>query len=149
MPNAQDKDQHPLDDVRHGFAPDSRRRAEAPDAEPLADIAARLIDDVKATANAEMELLRARAELAGDGMRRAALWGSIAGGFLLVALLILLFGAVLTLAPVVGPVGATLIVGAALVLLAGLAGWLARKGALDIKAAFSERGDDPHWEGDE
>lgn len=124
----------------------SRGGSEEPSA--LADIAAQLVADIKATAATETALLQARAALAGDGARRAALWGAVAGGALLIALLTIIFGAVLAIADYVGPVLATLIVGAALAAVAAFAGWRARGGAQDIRIAFAERGDDAHAKGE-
>lgn len=135
-----------LADVRHGFAPETGRKAVADGAPALADIAAQLIADIKGTAASEMALIRARAALVGDGARRAAMWGAIAGGAVLIALLAIIFGVILALTPLVGAVLATLIVGGALLLLAAVSAWNARRGARDIEAAFSERGDDVHWD---
>jgi uncharacterized membrane protein len=132
--------------VRHGFAPDAARAGSGDVAPPLADIAAQLIEDVKATAATEMALLQARAALAGDGALRAAMWGAIAGGTLLVAILAIVFGAVLALAPYIGPVAATLVISAGLLAIAAFAGWRARRGAGDIRMAFGEQGTDLHWE---
>lgn len=134
-----------MGDVRHGFAPGDARQHGAADAPPLADVAAQLIDDIKATAATEMALLQARAALVGDGARRAAMWGAIAGGTLLTAVVVIVFGVILAIVPHTGAVVATLLVGGALLVGAGIAGWLARSGALDIGAAFAERGDDVHW----
>lgn len=132
--------------MRHGFAPAARGKADDGDSPALANIAASLIDDIKGAAASEIALLQARAALASDGVRRAAMWGTIAGGTLLIALLAMIFGIILALVPYLGAVLATMIVGAALVLLAALAAWNARRGAADIQAAFAERGDDVHWD---
>lgn len=135
-----------MGDVRHGFAPDRERPHGDADAPPLTDVAAQLIDDIKATAASEIALLQARAALAGDGVRRAAMWGAIAGGMLLTAFLTIVFGAILALTPYIGAVLATIIVGSILLAAAAVAGWRARSGANDIRAAFAERGDDVHWD---
>lgn len=135
-----------LADVRHGFAPETGRKAADDDKPALTDIAAQLIADIQGAAASEMALLQARAALASDGARRAAMWGAIAGGTILIALLTIIFGIILALTPYVGPVFATLIVGGLLSLLAVLAGWNARRGTRDIQMAFAERGDDVHWD---
>jgi hypothetical protein len=136
-----------LGDVRHGFAPVSAPEPAA-SAPPLADIAADLIADIKATAEGELALIQARAALAGDGVRRAAMWGSIAGGAVLIALLAIIFGAIVALVPYTGAVLATLIVGGLLLALAAFAALRARAGATDIRAAFTEQGDNVHWKGE-
>jgi uncharacterized membrane protein len=51
-------------------------------------------------------------------------------------LLAVAFGAILVLAPHVGPLLATLIVVAALIGLAGFAGWRAKRSADDVKLAL-------------
>lgn len=136
-----------LGDVRHGFAPATPHDPGAP-APPLGEIAAGLVADIKATAESELALIQARAALAGDGVRRAAMWGAIAGGAMLIALLAIVFGVIVALVPYVGAVFATLIVGGLLLALAAFAALRARAGATDIRAAFAERGDDPHWKGE-
>lgn len=135
-----------LGDVRHGFAPDKSGVGGDGEAPPLADIAAQMIEDVKATAATELALLQARAALVGDGALRAAMWGAIAGGTLLIAVLAMVFGGILALIPHIGPVAATLIMSAGLLVIAVFAGWRARRGAADIRIAFGERGEDVHWQ---
>ncbi|MDX2209590.1 MAG: phage holin family protein [Sphingopyxis sp.] len=137
-----------LGDVRHGFAPVTAHDAAAPPP-PLADIAANLVADIKATAESELALIQARAALAGDGVRRAAMWGAIAGGAALIALLAIVFGVIVALVPYVGAVFATLIVGGLLLALAAFAALRARTGAADVRTAFAEQGDNPHWKGEE
>ena len=136
-----------LGDVRHGFAPASARESGAP-APPLGEIAAGLVADIKATAESEIALIQARAMLAGDGVRRAAMWGAIAGGAVLIALLAIIFGAIVALVPYTGAMLATLIVGGFLLALAAFAAQRARAGAIDIRAAFAEQGDNVHWKGE-
>ncbi|NJS14575.1 MAG: hypothetical protein HC788_08175 [Sphingopyxis sp.] len=151
MTGSTDKDEETrtagLGDVRHGFAPNARS-GNAAEREPLADIAATLIADIRATAATELALIQARAALVGDGARRAAMWGAIAGGALLVALLALVIGAILALEPYVGAAIATVIVVAMLLAIAAFAGWQARGGASDIRMALKERGDNPHLDGE-
>lgn len=136
-----------LADVRHGFAP-ATARSDAADSPALTELAADLVADIKATAASELALIHARAALAGDGVRRAAMWGAIAGGALLIALLAIIFGAIVALVPYTGAVLATLIVGGVLLALAAVAAFRARAGAADVRAAFSEQGDNPHWKGE-
>jgi anti-sigma factor RsiW len=144
---ATDLDPSLRQDAPIGGAPDGR--SGPPDAdESLRSLARKLIDDIKAAAADETALLKARGQMASDGARRAALWGAIAGGALLIGALTLIFGAILALAPLLGPVLATLLAGTMLLLIAAVAGWKARAGVSDIRLALKERGDDPHWKGD-
>ena len=88
------------------------------------------------TVQAELALLEARGALASHGVKWASAWGFVAACSLLVALLAVAFGAILVLAPHVGPLLATLIVVAALIGLAGFAGWRAKRSAGDVKLAL-------------
>jgi uncharacterized membrane protein YqjE len=131
-----------LGDVRHGYAPDTGH--EHPAQPPLGEIGATLIADIRATVATEMALLQARAALASHGARRAAIWGGIAAAAAIVALLTLCIGMILILLPLVGPLAATLIVVALLLIVAAFGAWRARGGAADIRMAFSQQGSDPH-----
>ncbi len=94
------------------------------------------MQNVTAAARAELRLLEARADMARHGAQQTGMWGFIAASALLVALLALAFGSILILATYVGPLVATLIVFAALLLLAVFAGLRARRSAANIAAAF-------------
>lgn len=120
--------------MSHGYAPDGP--ADVPPPVPLADIVRDVVDDLQATAKAELALLEARGAVAGHGIKWASAWGFVAACALLVAMLSIAFGAILVLAQHVGALLATLIVFAALILLAAFAGWQAKRGADDIRAAF-------------
>lgn len=120
--------------VSHGYAPGGR--AETPPPVPLEKIVGDVVDNLSATAKAELALLEARGELALHGASWAAAWGGIAACALGVAMLALAFGAILVLAPQVGPLLATLIVVLALLALAAFAGWRARRSYGDIRTAF-------------
>ncbi len=122
------------DRVSHGFAPEGR--AEAPPPVPLDEIVRDVVDNLSATAKAEIALIEARGALAGHGIKWASAWGFIAACALLVAMLAVAFGAILVLAPHVGPLAATLIVFAALIALAAFAGWRAKRSAGDVRAAL-------------
>lgn len=133
------------DAVRHGFAPEPAAAGSGSGAPPLTEVAAQLVEDLRAAAASEIALIEARAAMAGDGVRRAAMWGAVAGGTLLIAVLAGVFGVIMALTPLVGAIAATLIVATALLALAAAAALLARRGARDVKLAFAERGDDVHW----
>ena len=120
--------------MSHGYAPDGRPITPPP--VPLEKIIDDVVDNFQATAKAEMALLEARGELALHGATWAASWGAIAASALGVAMLALAFGAILALAPLIGPFGATLIVVAVLLLVAAFAGWRARASYADIRTAL-------------
>jgi len=132
-------------DVSHGYAP--KGRPQAPPPVPLKDIVRDVVDDLSATAKAELALLEARGALAGHGIKWASAWGFVAACALLVAMLAVAFGAILVLAPRVGPLAATLIVVLALLGLAAIAAWRAKRSAADVRTAF--RSDLMHETGDE
>lgn len=137
-------DRAALDRVSHGYAPDGK--AATPPPVPLEKIVGDVVDNVTATAKAELALLEARGMLAWHGVGWASAWGFVAACALLVALLALAFGTILVLAPHIGPLLATLSVVAALLLVAAIAGFQARLSYRDIKAAFR---DDPLVKGDD
>lgn len=114
---------------------------------PLKDIVRDVVDDLSATAKAELALLEARGALAGHGIKWASAWGFVAACALLVAMLAVAFGAILVLAPRVGPLAATLIVVLALLGIAAFAAWRAKRSAADVRTAF--RSDLMHETGDE
>ena len=122
------------DRVSHGYAPDGRPVDPPP--VPLEKIIGDVVENVSATAKAELALLEARGELALHGVTWTAGWGTLAACALGVAMLALAFGAILVLAPHVGPLLATLIVVAALLLVAAFAGWRARASYADIRTAL-------------
>lgn len=123
-----------FDGVSHGYAPDGRPAAAAP--VPLEKIVGDVVENLSATAKAEFALIEARGELALHGATWTAAWGTIAACALGVAMLALAFGAILALAPHVGPFVATLIVVAALLALAAFAGWRAQISYGDIRTAL-------------
>ena len=103
---------------------------------PLDIIVRDVVDNVAATAKAELALLQARGALAGQGVKCASVWGFVAACALFIAMLALAFGAILVLAAQVGPLPATLIVVAVLLALAAVAGWCAKRSAGDVRTAF-------------
>jgi len=139
MPDAKPDPSAPIDEgtlnrVSHGYAPDGRPLTPPP--VPLEKIIDDVVDNFQATAKAELALLEARGELALHGATWTASWGAIAASALGVAMLALAFGAILALAPLIGPFGATLIVVAVLLLVAAFAGWRARASYADIRTAL-------------
>lgn len=131
--------------VSHGYAPNGKAHVSPP--VPLEQIVGDVVDNLSATAKAEFALLEARGELALHGATWTAAWGTVAASALGVAMLALAFGAILALTPEVGPLLATLIVVAVLLVIAGFAGWRAQRSYGDIRTALrrdltTERGDD-------
>lgn len=127
-------EQAAFDRVSHGYAPDGK--AATPPPVPLEKIVGDVVDNVRATAKAEFALIEARGELALHGATWTAVWGTIAACALAVAMLALAFGAILALAPHVGPFAATLIVVAILAAMAAFAGWRAQRSYGDIRTAL-------------
>jgi hypothetical protein len=127
-------DERSFDRVSHGYAPDGRPLAPPP--VPLEQIIGDVVDNVSATAKAELALIEARGELALHGASRAAIWGGVAATAAGVALLALAFGAILALSPHIGPLLATLIVVGVLLAIAASAAWRAHLSYGDIRTAL-------------
>lgn len=139
MPNTQPEtppasEPRSFDRVSHGFAPDGPAPAAPP--VPLEDIVRDVIENLSATAKAELALLDARRAFGWEGFKWMSGWGFVAGCALLVAMLALAFGGIMILSPLVGPLLATLIVLVALLAVAAFAGWRAHLGWLDVRTAL-------------
>jgi hypothetical protein len=101
--------------------------------EPASDAATRslaadlrqLAEDGRTFVEAELAYHKSRAAVAGVGARGVAGWGALALALVFFALMALVVGALLALAPLLGGWGAMLAVTLALLLLATLAGWTA------------------------
>ena len=96
-----------------------------PEEEGIGELLGRLVEDGKGYAQAEIGYYRAliRSKLPDV---TAALWmGAVALALVFAAMIALVVGLVLTLATLVGPGWATLIVFAGILAIAGLMGWLA------------------------
>ena len=122
------------DHVSHGYAPDGRPVTPPP--VPLKAIVEEVVDNLSATAKAEIALLEARSELALHGVSWTAAWGTIAACAVGIAMLALAVGAILILMPHIGPLLATLIVVGVLLTLAAFAGWRAQIAYGDIRTAL-------------
>ena len=139
MPNTQPdpssaSETRSFDRVSHGFAPDGP--APAPPPVPLEDIVREVVENLSATAKAELALLDARRAFGWEGFKWMSGWGFVAGCALLVAMLALAFGGIMILSPLVGPLLATLIVFVALIAVAAFAGWRAHLGWRDVRTAL-------------
>ena len=108
----------------------------------LTDDIPALIDDGKTYAEAEVAFQKSRASYAANRLKGAIAFGLGAFGVLHLALIAATVGAVIALAPLVGPWIATAIVTIALVIL-GVLFLMALKGRIDeIRSAFSDDGDE-------
>jgi len=102
------------------------------DDEPIGEAIAQLTEDAKAYASAELAYYRALAVATAKEVRDAAALGSLALLFAFAALVALAVGAVMVLAPLIGPFAATAIVFVVSFALAGWLGWLAWKKISDL-----------------
>jgi hypothetical protein len=99
--------------------------ADRPEEESIGELLGRLADDAKRFGEAELDYYRA---LAAEKLEeaRTSLWmGAAAAGLLLAASIALVVGLVLTLAPLIGPALATLLV----VAVSGGTAWLLGRSA--------------------
>jgi len=101
-------------------------RVAAPQAVPVAEpetltaLVSQLVDDGRSFVAAEIDLVKARASDKVTRYRNAAIFFAVAGVLALAALIALLVGLVMTLTPLTGPLGATLIVVGAVLVIAGI-----------------------------
>lgn len=104
----------------------------------LADEIAAFIDDGKTYAEAEIAYQKARLAFTADRGKTAALFGIFALGFVHLALIALVVGAVIVLTPYVTALGATLIVAGVLLLLAVIMLLRLQSATREIGEAFEE-----------
>jgi hypothetical protein len=97
------------------------------DEAPIGELFGRLIDDGKAYANAEIDLVRARAEAQVDRARLPLILGGGAIAFGFASVIALIMTLVLTLAGLLGPLGGGLLATLIAVLVAGGLGLAALK----------------------
>lgn len=121
---------------------DERANDEAEHGPSLADDALALFEDAKTYAEAEVAFQKSRASYTANRLKGAIAFGLGAFGVLHLALIALTVGAVIALAPIVGPWAATGIVTVALIIL-GVLFLIALRGRInDIRSAFSDDSDD-------
>lgn len=94
---------------------------------PIGQLFGQLVEDGKRYARAEIAVFKARAADKAAPLKRAAVLGFAALTLALSAIIALLVGLILSLATLMGPLGATLVVFAATVALAALLGYLAMR----------------------
>lgn len=107
---------------------------------PLEDDLRRLVDRGLALARAEAALQQARAGYAIGRIKWIALLGGLALILLFFALVALTVGLVIGLTPLIGALGATAVVFAGLVVVAGLCALVATSQWRSMVAALSNRG---------
>ena len=116
-----------------------RQGGDAPPLPPsLTEEIAGLIADGKTYAEAEIAYQKARIAFAADRGKSAALLGVFALGLVHLALIALVVGAVIALAPLVTPIGATLIVAGVLLGAAVIALVMMQGKTREIGEAFQE-----------
>jgi hypothetical protein len=110
------------------------------DTPSLGDDVAALIDDGKTYLEAELQFQKSRASFVLDRSRSGAIYGVAAVILLHLALIAFVVGAVLALAPTIGPWGATLLVVGVLLVAGALLGLSARRRFSQLSTAFTETG---------
>ncbi len=95
-----------------------------------------LVDDGKAYVEAELAFQKSRAAFAAHEIKAGAAFALVMLAFLHLALMGIVVGLIIALAPIVGAFGATAIMGGALLIMTGLFGWLAVRRFRKISAAF-------------
>ena len=112
-----------MDQRQDEVVEDSQKPAEATASEQVSLV----IEDLRALVTAEMQYYRSRLDYTRHVFRSAFLYGAIAAFALIGAAIAFVLGLVLTLAPLIGPLGATLVVTFSFLLVAVIFGWMARK----------------------
>ena len=102
--------------------------AEGDDAGSLVERVKDLADDTRTAIEAELAWQGARAGYAARKASGIAVWGGLALACVTIALLAVAFGAILTLAPRIGPGLATAVVSGVLLIAALVAALIARRG---------------------
>ena len=107
----------------------------ADDGESIATLVTRLTGDAREVARAEIALTKAKVGDAVGRYKNAAIFFAVAGVLALAALIALLVGLILTLATLVGPGFATLIVIGAVLVLAGVLAFIGKARLAPRRAA--------------
>jgi hypothetical protein len=112
-----------MDQHQDELVEDSPKPAEATASEQVSLV----VDDLRALVKAEMQYYRSRLDYTRHVFRSAFLYGAIAAFALIGAAIAFVLGLVLTLLPLIGPLGATLVVSISFLFIGVIFGWLARK----------------------
>ena len=130
----------PADDEPAGAPPAAFPDEEAEDdAGSLVDRVKDLAEDTRTALEAELAWQTARAGYAARKVSAIAAWGGLALVCGFVAVLAVAFGAILALAPLIGPGSATAVVTAVLLVGALVAALLARSGMRRLRGGLSSK----------
>jgi len=97
-----------------------------------------LVEDGKTYAEAELNFQKSRASFAANRGKSVALYLLFALGFVHLALIALVIGALFALAPIIGAIGATAVVVGVLILGTGILLLSARSKVRDVAEAFQD-----------
>ncbi len=114
--------------------------AEAPG---LVEELRQLAHDGRTLLEAELVYQKSRAAVAGQAVKSVAGWGALALALAFFALMALVIGLLLALAPLLGPWGAMAAMVAGLLVTAALAGWIAAQRWQRTAAQLGDKGDAP------
>lgn len=98
-----------------------------PGEEGVATLVSRLVDDSRTLVSAEVALYKAKASERVSAYTSAIIFFAIAGVLALAALIALLVGLILSLATLIGPLGATAVVVGVVLLIAGILAMVGKK----------------------
>jgi hypothetical protein len=101
-----------------------------------------VLDDVRALVRAELRYFQSRLDYSRHVMRMSFRFGAVAAFAFSGAAIALVIGLVMTLAPVIGPGWATLVVTLGFILIGAIAGFQARKWVRKVYFPEIERDDD-------
>lgn len=108
----------------------------------LVDDVRQLADDARTLLEAELAYQKSRAAVAGAGIRGIAGWGALAAALVFFALMALVMGALLALAPSIGGWAAMAVVVAGLLAMAVISGLAAASRWKRMSALLAEQEDD-------
>lgn len=109
----------------------------------LVDDVRQMVEDGRTLVEAELAYQKSRAAVAGQAAKSVAGWGALALALVFFALMALVMGLILVLTPLIGPLGAMLLVTAGLLILAALTGWKALRRWQRAAALLVEEGAQP------
>lgn len=109
----------------------------------LVDDVRQLVEDGRTLVEAELAYQKSRAMVAGQAAKSVAGWSALALSLVFFALMALVLGLILVLTPLIGPLGAMLLVVAGLLILAAFAGWKAMRRWQRATAMLADEGTQP------
>ncbi|MFM2302248.1 MAG: hypothetical protein RLZZ84_1984 [Pseudomonadota bacterium] len=108
----------------------------------LVDDVRQLADDARTLLEAELAYQKSRAAVAGAGIRGIAGWGALAAALVFFALMALVMGALLALAPSIGGWAAMAVMVAGLLVMAAISGLAAASRWKRMSALLADQEDD-------